>query len=64
MLILIVTVGITCVCQDERVRKDDTKNKDEGRFIDVLRNIRNAVINLPRPIRRVCYVQIFAFMGW
>jgi len=31
---------------------------------NVLGNIYNAIVNLPKPIRRVCYVQIFAFMGW
>jgi hypothetical protein len=29
MLILIITVGITCFCQDERVRKDDRKDKEQ-----------------------------------
>lgn len=33
-------------------------------FRDVLRNIYTSATNLPRPIRRVCYVQLFAFMGW
>lgn len=64
MTILIITVAITCVSQDERVRKEDFKDRKQSRFVDVLRNIRDAVINLPRPIRRVCFVQIFAFMGW
>lgn len=27
-------------------------------------NIWNTILTLPKPIRRVCYVQIFAFMGW
>jgi len=31
---------------------------------DVLNNIFNALTHLPKPIRRVCYVQLFAFMGW
>jgi len=31
---------------------------------DILENIYNAVIKLPKPIRRVCLVQVFAFMGW
>ena len=30
----------------------------------VFENIYQAVINLPKPIRRVCFVQVFAFMGW
>lgn len=32
--------------------------------MDVIRNIYVAVTKLPRPIRRVCLVQVFAFMGW
>lgn len=35
-----------------------------SKFHDVYNNIRTALLNLPKPIRRVCYVQIFAFMGW
>ena len=34
------------------------------KFGDVMNNIYNAIVNLPGPIRRVCYVQVFAFMGW
>ena len=41
---------------------DTTASK--SKFGDVLRNIYNAIVNLPKPIRRVCYVQVFAFMGW
>lgn len=32
--------------------------------MDVLGDIYTSLINLPKPIRRVCYVQLFAFMGW
>lgn len=35
-----------------------------SKFQDVLLNIKVAIINLPKPVRRVCYVQLFAFMGW
>lgn len=35
-----------------------------SKFRDVFLNIKVAVMNLPKPIRRVCYVQLFAFMGW
>lgn len=31
---------------------------------EVFENIGQAIWNLPQPIRRVCYVQLFAFMGW
>jgi solute carrier family 45 protein 1/2/4 len=30
----------------------------------VIQNIVTSVVKLPRPIRRVCYVQVCAFMGW
>ncbi|THH10078.1 hypothetical protein EW145_g1578 [Phellinidium pouzarii] len=64
VLILVITVSITCIAQDEKERQPDLREKKESKFIDVLRNIRDAVVNLPKPIRRVCYVQFFAFMGW
>lgn len=35
-----------------------------SKLVDVLKNIQQAIIALPKPIRRVCYVQVFAFMGW
>lgn len=34
------------------------------RMADVFAGIRHALLNLPKPIRRVCFVQLFAFMGW
>ncbi|KAH8118363.1 MFS general substrate transporter [Phellopilus nigrolimitatus] len=64
MIILVATVATTCIAQDEKVRQEDIGGKKQNKFIDVLKNILNAVINLPKPIRRVCYVQFFAFMGW
>lgn len=83
MFILIVTVGITCISQDEKARPEELRDNKRrsgfyviyidlkldllnflSKFADVLRNIWNAVVNLPKPIRRVCYVQFFAFMGW
>jgi len=30
----------------------------------IINNISNAIWDLPKPIRRVCFVQVFAFMGW
>lgn len=33
-------------------------------FKDVINNIYITAINLPKPIRRVCYVQLCAFMAW
>ena len=31
---------------------------------EAIGNIARAISTLPRPVRRVCYVQVCAFMGW
>ncbi|KAI0068767.1 MFS general substrate transporter [Artomyces pyxidatus] len=62
MIILVATVWITCFTQAEKERELTQKSK--GRLRDIFNNIYTALVDLPRPIRRVCYVQIFAFMGW
>ncbi|KAJ7498783.1 hypothetical protein FB451DRAFT_10114 [Mycena latifolia] len=62
IIILVATVWITCYCHEEQERPAMHQQKSKGG--QVLDNIRTAIINLPRPIRRVCYVQLFAFMGW
>jgi solute carrier family 45 protein 1/2/4 len=38
--------------------------KQSSKFHDVFDNIYTAIVKLPKPIRRVCFVQVFAFMGW
>ncbi|KZT74302.1 MFS general substrate transporter [Daedalea quercina L-15889] len=63
MIILVITVWITCWTQEEKQRESRRIEK-ENKLRDVLDNIYNAIVHLPKPIRRVCYVQIFAFMGW
>ncbi|THV08418.1 MFS general substrate transporter [Dendrothele bispora CBS 962.96] len=62
MVILVVTVWITCALHEEKERL--TTGNENSKFREVLANIRTAIVNLPKPIRRVCYVQFFAFMGW
>ncbi|THH32903.1 hypothetical protein EUX98_g1246 [Antrodiella citrinella] len=62
-LILVITVWITCWTQEETVR-ESRKVEKENKFGDVIRNIYVAVTKLPKPIRRVCLVQVFAFMAW
>ncbi|KAI0052977.1 MFS general substrate transporter [Auriscalpium vulgare] len=62
IIILVATVWITCFTQEEKERELSQKSK--GKLRDILTNIYNAIVKLPHPIRRVCYVQIFAFMGW
>jgi solute carrier family 45 protein 1/2/4 len=75
---LVITVWITCYTQTEEERS--LQRPPEGyvilarkisRFLtthrtfrEIWNNIYIAVVALPKPVRRVCYVQIFAFMGW
>ncbi|KAJ6539477.1 hypothetical protein B0H19DRAFT_361430 [Mycena capillaripes] len=61
IVILTITVWITCYCHEEEERPAVHRQRGGS---EVLLNIRTAIVNLPRPIRRVCYVQLFAFMGW
>ncbi|KAF9451657.1 MFS general substrate transporter [Macrolepiota fuliginosa MF-IS2] len=63
IVILVITVAITCICHEEEERPKKSQSNSNS-FREIINNIRVAVVNLPRPIRRVCYVQIFAFMGW
>ncbi|KAF8591426.1 MFS general substrate transporter [Ramaria rubella] len=62
IVILVITVWITCWTQDELQRKPNL-NEESG-IREVMGNIYNAITNLPKPIRKVCFVQIFAFMAW
>jgi solute carrier family 45 protein 1/2/4 len=62
MAILVATVWVTFFFHEELER--DNTYKKQSKFRDVLENIVMAVVKLPKPIRRVCYVQVFAFMGW
>ncbi|KAG8823677.1 hypothetical protein FRC17_009261 [Serendipita sp. 399] len=62
LVILSITVSITCVTQHE-VAKERT-SEGQGRFREAINNITKAITQLPKPIRRVCMVQIFAFIGW
>jgi len=62
IIILVTTVWMTCVFHEEEERP--AVYKKHSKFQDVLLNIKIAVVNLPKPIRRVCHVQLFAFMGW
>jgi solute carrier family 45 protein 1/2/4 len=76
----VATVWITCICHEEEERPKARRPQREyalsfiSRTIfaelrarnlrDVVNNIYTAAINLPKPIRRVCYVQLFAFLAW
>jgi len=62
IVILVATVGMTCANHQEEERPQ-SQNR-QGNMRDVFINIYNAITSLPKPIRRVCFVQICAFMGW
>jgi len=62
IVILVITVWMTCYFHKEQERQEI--HKKNNKFRDVLLGIHTAIITLPKPIRRVCYVQLFAFMGW
>ncbi|KZV64590.1 MFS general substrate transporter [Peniophora sp. CONT] len=62
MIVLVITVWVTCFTMHEVERVANRKH--QGKLRDILNNIYTAIIKLPKPIRRVCFVQLFAFMGW
>lgn len=62
MAVLVLTVWMTCYYNEEVERRNVYKK--QSTFANVLDNIYNAIVKLPQPIRRVCFVQVFAFMGW
>jgi solute carrier family 45 protein 1/2/4 len=64
IVILVITVTITCVCHEEVPPVSDKKDEKRSQLKDMLNNIRQSIVDLPKPIRRVCVVQLFAFMGW
>lgn len=81
MIILVVTVYITCVTQEEKERPQNLERQTAGwvhltcnpkiaaefscrPIAEAVTNVRIAITKLPKPIRRVCFVQLFAFMGW
>ncbi|ORY25239.1 major facilitator superfamily domain-containing protein [Naematelia encephala] len=63
LLILVLTVWITCWTQEEDER-ESIFGERKSKIRDVIGTIYEAVLHLPKPVRRVCIVQIAAFMGW
>lgn len=64
MSILVATVWITCFCHEEKASTEKKYSQRRGKFGEILENIYSAITTLPIPIRKVCLVQVFAFMGW
>lgn len=63
LILLVITVIITCWTQPEESREQPLGQK-KSKFTDVVSTIYEAARHLPKLVRRVCYVQICAFMGW
>lgn len=63
IIALVITVWVTTWTTEEEEREEQLGQRKSG-FTDVFQTIYEAVIHLPKPVRRVCYVQICAFMGW
>lgn len=80
IIMLVITVWITCFFHEEKETINRRKerwditllsyctiahpNVRHNRLYDVLENIYLAITSLPKPIKAVCFVQLFAFMGW
>jgi solute carrier family 45 protein 1/2/4 len=62
-IILVVTVWATCTTP-EKERQQSLERQSAGQIGQAIANIKVAIVKLPKPIRRVCFVQLFAFMGW
>ncbi|KAG9317437.1 hypothetical protein JVU11DRAFT_1637 [Chiua virens] len=63
IIILVATVWITCFFHEEK-ETTNRRKESHNKLHDILENIYSAITSLPDPIRRVCFVQLFAFMGW
>ncbi|KAK4685424.1 solute carrier family 45, member 1/2/4, partial [Tremellales sp. Uapishka_1] len=63
LMLLVLTVWITCWTQEENER-ESIFGERKSKIRDVISTIYEAVLHLPKPVRRVCFVQIAAFMGW
>ncbi|WVW79703.1 hypothetical protein I302_101673 [Kwoniella bestiolae CBS 10118] len=63
LILLTVTVWITCWTTEE-TEKESIFGERRSRIRDVVGTIYEAILHLPKPVRRVCIVQIAAFMGW
>ncbi|EJU06217.1 MFS general substrate transporter [Dacryopinax primogenitus] len=64
LIVLVITIWITVATQKEEARQEEFKFSSGSELWDIVNNIYRAVLTLPKPVRRVCYVQVFSFMGW
>ncbi|KAF8940271.1 hypothetical protein BGZ58_007162 [Dissophora ornata] len=65
-LLLVFTVGLTCVAVTERVmvRPTETSTSSLDEFLLGFKTVFRAIRYLPTRIQHLCNVQFFAWMGW
>ncbi|KAI9260492.1 major facilitator superfamily domain-containing protein [Phascolomyces articulosus] len=64
-IVLVLSDIITCYAVTEKVlTKEPKKKKSWGAPFKALTDITTNIWNLPKPIRRICNVQFFAWIGW
>ncbi|KIJ56704.1 hypothetical protein M422DRAFT_57368 [Sphaerobolus stellatus SS14] len=61
IIIIVVTVWVTCWTQEE---VPQSQNTEHSNLKEIYGSIRSAVVSLPNPVKKVCFVQLFAFMAW
>ncbi len=64
MTLLVVTVWITCFTTHEDPRPSLVPDSNRSKLRDMLNTIHDAIRELPKPVRRICMVQVAAFSGW
>ncbi|GAA5856947.1 hypothetical protein JCM9279_005025 [Rhodotorula babjevae] len=64
-VVMLATVGVTCWTQEEDARPEMRTGESAWQKIKgVARDVVAATRTLPKPVRRVCYVQFFAWSSW
>ncbi|GAA5931015.1 uncharacterized protein JCM15063_002521 [Sporobolomyces koalae] len=65
-LVMAITVVVTCVTQEEEKRSIDGEHEEQrGNALKrVVLDIKDSIKTLPIEVRRVCYVQFFAWTAW
>ncbi|GAA5900708.1 hypothetical protein JCM8208_004587 [Rhodotorula glutinis] len=64
-VVMLATVAVTCWTQEEDARPEMRTGESAWQKIrGVARDVVAATRTLPKPVRRVCYVQFFAWSSW
>ncbi|BGP19706.1 hypothetical protein JCM10213_005425 [Rhodosporidiobolus nylandii] len=64
-LVMVACVAVTCVSGKEEAREEPEENEGAWmRLKGVVSEVADNVRTLPKSVRRVCYVQFFAWTAW